>query len=199
MALPPVSPDYWETWEWRRTLSTAALLLAGLQSAAQLYALVGDEDGRQRSSAGADRLAATIEARFGPDGYPRHLGGRAATIDLGVDFLLPPFSSRTDPGVVEAWRRAGQVMASPGGGLSPGGSWRDRSVSWTTSTSIYALTAASIGDRDEAVRRLRWLDEHRTAEGSLPEKVTAAGEPADVAPLAWSAAVVVLTADELSR
>jgi GH15 family glucan-1,4-alpha-glucosidase len=90
-------------------------------------------------------------------------------------------------------------MARPAGGLAPGGSWRDDGVSWTTATSSYALAAAGIGDRAEAVRRLHWLDQHRTSGGSLPEKVTAAGEPAAVAPLAWAAAVVILTADELDN
>ena len=35
--------------------------------------------------------------------------------------------------------------------------------------------------------------------GSLPEKVLADGRPASVAPLAWSAAAVVLSADTLGR
>jgi glucoamylase len=60
------------------------------------------------------------------------------------------------------------------------------------------MTAAFIGDRDEALARLHWLDQHRTAAGSLPEKVLANGQPASVAPLAWTAAAVVITADQLS-
>jgi GH15 family glucan-1,4-alpha-glucosidase len=59
------------------------------------------------------------------------------------------------------------------------------------------MTAAFLGERDEALARLRWLDQHRTAAGSLPEKVLANGQPAAVAPLAWTAAVVVITADQL--
>jgi GH15 family glucan-1,4-alpha-glucosidase len=46
--------------------------------------------------------------------------------------------------------------------------------------------------------RLRWLDQHRTAAGSLPEKVLRDGQPASVSPLAWTAAAVVITADRLS-
>ena len=61
------------------------------------------------------------------------------------------------------------------------------------------LAAAASGDRQQALERLRWLDDHRTAEGSLPEKVLADGRPAAVAPLAWTAAAVVLTADVLDR
>jgi GH15 family glucan-1,4-alpha-glucosidase len=46
---------------------------------------------------------------------------------------------------------------------------------------------------------LRWLDEHRTREGSLPEKVLSNGTPAAVAPLAWTAATVLIALDELTR
>jgi GH15 family glucan-1,4-alpha-glucosidase len=42
-----------------------------------------------------------------------------------------------------------------------------------------------------------WLDAHRTRWGSLPEKVLADGAPAGPAPLAWTAALVVLTAAQL--
>lgn len=197
-SLPPVSPDYWERYEWRLTLATAAMLNAGLESASGLYAAVGDTAGQARAADGARRLGASIELRFGPH-YPRHLGGRSDSVDLGVSFFLPPFRPVAEPDAVRAWRHAGQVMARPAGGLAPGGSWREDGISWTTSTSSYALTAAALGDRDEAVSRLRWLDRHRTADGSLPEKVTADGSPAAVAPLAWAAAAVVLTADQLGR
>jgi len=54
-------------------------------------------------------------------------------------------------------------------------------------------------DPAEARRWLRWLAEHRTASGALPEKVRADGAPASVAPLAWTAAAVVITVDQLQR
>jgi GH15 family glucan-1,4-alpha-glucosidase len=60
------------------------------------------------------------------------------------------------------------------------------------------MTAAFLGERDEALARLRWLDQHRTAAGSLPEKVLSSGQPASVSPLAWTAAVVVITAHRLA-
>lgn len=195
--LPPASPDYWEVREWRTTLATAALLNAGLESSASLYAVLDEPVAAATARAGAVRLAAGIERFFGPSGYPRRLGGRASTVDLGVGFLLPPFRSETPPEVVRAWRHAPVAMLRPAGGLAPGGSWRQDGISWTNATSSYALTAACLGDRAEAVRWLRWLDQHRTPEGSLPEKITASGRPAAVAPLAWTAAAVILTAAEL--
>jgi len=42
-----------------------------------------------------------------------------------------------------------------------------------------------------------WLNDHRTPWGSLPEKVLATGATAGSAPLAWTAARVVLTTAEL--
>lgn len=198
-SLPPASPDYWEVPGGRPTLATAAVLHAGLLSAAGLYGLLGEVAAEGSATAGAHALGVAIQQRFGQHGYPRHPGGPASSVDLGVDFVLPPFNDWTDPAAVRAWRRAGTAMARPAGGLAPGGSWRKDGVSWTTSTSVYALTAAAIGDRAEAVQRLRWLDQHRTAAGSLPEKVTASGDPAAVAPLAWAAAAVILTADRLGR
>ncbi|CAA9309650.1 MAG: Glucoamylase, partial [uncultured Friedmanniella sp.] len=121
----------------------------------------------------------------------------ASAVDLGVVFLLPPFADRPDPDVRTAFADAPRAMLRPAGGLAPGGSWRDDGISWTTSTSSYALAAAALADRAAADRWLRWLDAHRTGAGSLPEKVLADGRPAAVAPPAWASAAVVLAAVEL--
>jgi glucoamylase len=197
-SLPPPSADYWEVKEKRLTLATAALVCAGLDSGAQLYRAVGDLDRAHAAATGAVRLRAAIKINFRNHGYPRHLGGPSGSTDLGVDFLLPPVAASEDQAVVRAWGRAATLMARPGGGLAPGGSWRRDGISWTNVTASRAMTAAFIGQRDEAMARLRWLDQHRTAAGSLPEKVLPDGQPASVAPLAWTAAAVVITADELS-
>ena len=140
--------------ERRPTLSTAALLAAGLDSAADLYAVLGDEAARAATADTAARLRSVILARFGPAGFPRHLGGRADSVDLGVCFLLPPFSAAAEPAVVTAWRQAGPAMARPAGGLAPGGSWRQDGISWTNATATYAMTAAALGERDIALARL---------------------------------------------
>ncbi|GAA1426459.1 hypothetical protein GCM10009616_01030 [Microlunatus lacustris] len=196
--LPPAGPDYWETPERRPTLATAALLRAGLEAAGRLYAVVDDPAAAPVAAVG-DRLAATVSARFAAHGFPRHPGGPASSVDLGVVFLLPPFTATVDPAAVAAFRAAPRAMVRPAGGLAPGGSWRDDGISWTTSTSSYALAAAALDDRALALHWLRWLDDHRTAAGSLPEKVLADGRPAAVAPLAWASAAVVLAAVELER
>lgn len=197
--LPPASPDYWEVRERRTTLATAAVLRAGLQAAARLAGVDGDEAAAHRAEVGAARLGHAVDREFAPRGYPRRLGGRADSVDLGVAFLLPPFATSVDPAAHARFRSASAVLARPAGGLAPGGSWRHDGVSWTPTTATWALVAAGCGDRAEAVSRLAWLEAHRTPAGSLPEKVLADGRPAAVAPLAWTAAAVVLTADLLSR
>ena len=197
--LPPASSDYWEVPERRTTLATAAVLRAGLEAAVRLETAAGDDAAASRAAAGEARLASAIARDFAPGGYPRRLGGRAGSVDLGVAFLLPPFAATVDPVARARFATAGAALARPAGGLAPGGSWKRDGVSWTPTTATWALVAASSGDRDQAVARLGWLQAHRTADGSLPEKVLADGRPAAVAPLAWTAAAVVLTADALSR
>ena len=196
-SLPPPSADYWEVKETKLTLATAAVLCAGLESGAQLYRILGEVDAAEHAASAARRLRAAIGAAFGKNGYPRRLGGRSDSTDLGVDFLLPPVGAIVDPTVVQAWEQAPSLMSRPAGGLAPGGSWRRDGVSWTNVTASRAMTAAYLGERDEALARLRWLDRHRTAAGSLPEKVLPDGQPASVSPLAWTAAAVVITADQL--
>src|SRR5699024_7762883 len=90
-------------------------------------------------------------------------------------------------------------LARPGGGIAPGASWRADGVSWTPSTSLLALALARAGEHGPATEILSWLTEHRTAEGSLPEKVLFDGRPAEAAPLAWTAANTVLALDCLAR
>jgi hypothetical protein len=197
--LLPVSADYWEVPERRPTSSTAALLAAGLESAADLYAVTAAEEAQAEAAAAAGRLRSAILINFGRQGFPRHPGGRADSVDLGVSFLLPPFTAQVEPAVVAAWRQAGPAMSRPAGGLAPGGSWRRDGISWTNATATYALTAAALGETDQAKAWLGWLGRHRTAAGSYPEKVLADGSPASVAPLAWTAAAVLLTAETLAR
>lgn len=197
--LPPPSPDYWERSERRLTLSSAALVAAGLVAAGRLYDVVDQPEQAAAARAAADLSADAIHRRFADQGYPRSVGGGTNGVDLGVSFLLPPFSPAVDPDVEQVWRASATRMARPAGGLAPGATWPDDGVSWNTATSSYAMTAAFVGDRTEALRRLRWLDAHRTTLGSLPEKVLASGEPASVAPLAWPAAAVLIAADELER
>ncbi|GII97663.1 GH15 family glucan-1,4-alpha-glucosidase [Sediminihabitans luteus] len=195
--LPPASPDYWEVSAPELTLGTAAPLLAGLEASSRTHAAWHDDAGAERAAAGAARLRTGIETTFGSAGYPREISGGPS--DAATAFALPPFQPTPLRGADDAWRASVTDMLRPAGGLAPGGSWRRDGISWTPQTALYALTAASTGDRDQALHWLGWIDEHRTASGAIPEKVLADGSPAAVAPLAWTSALVVIALDELDR
>lgn len=191
--LPPVSADYWETRETKPTLATSALVLAGLRSSQAMAELAGEDAGAARAA--ADRFEAVVLDAFGADGFPRRLGGDASSVDLGVAFLLAPFGTTTDERVVAAWAGSARHMSRVGGGLAPGGSWRNDGVSWTPTMITFALVQACQSDRSGLETTLSWIDGHRTSRGSIPEKVRSDGSPAGPAPLAWSSAGVLIAAD----
>lgn len=189
--LPPASPDYWEVAEDELTLGTVAPLLAGLEAADDVLALLGDPTAAAAARDAATRTRAAVEREFGDDtAYGRYADGGVA--DAASAFVLPPFQPEALSGGLDAWRASATAMARPAGGLAPGAGWRQDGISWTPQTALYALTAATNGDAAQARVWLDWLDAHRTAMGALPEKVLADGSPAAVAPLAWTAACVVL-------
>lgn len=188
-ALPPASPDYWEKRTRKATLGTSAPLLMALHGAEDLLILL-DEPARAQSAAmAATRFDVKVKDAFGPS-FPREKGGSA--VDTAVAFLLPPFAATTDDDVLAAFRAAPATMARAGGGLAPGASWKQDGISWTPTTSVFAMAAACTQEEDAALEWLRWLDSHRSPTGSIPEKVLFDGSPAQLAPLAWSSANVLL-------
>ncbi len=195
--LPKPSADYWERPEKRLTLGTVAPLIAGLRGAAavadRLSGTVGTADAERWRTA-ADRLERAVDAKFGPLGYSRDSRGGADSI---VTVLGPPFSPAR-PQVSAAIRRSQELLTLPNGGVTPGQDWRADGIAWTPSTALFGLSAAARGDRGTAEQLLRFLDDHRTPAGAVPEKVTRAGAPAGEAPLAWTSALVVLTEAALS-
>lgn|GEM_PF-156622 len=195
--LPPASADYWETPEQELTLGTAAPVVAGLQQAAVVLPLVGDTGLARAASDAAKRSQVELVRAFAPTGYARYAAGGHR--DAATAFLLPPFLRVPPPGARTAWRESAPTMLRPASGLAPGAGWRDDGVSWTPQTSLYAWLAAESGDVPLARRWLDFLDQHRTATGSIPEKVLADGSPAAVAPLTWSAACTLLALDALDR
>lgn len=186
--MPPVSPDYWEVRERSVTLWTMASTLAGLRAGVLLTA-------EQEVRRAADTFALLLEGTFGRTGFQRYRAGggadsaRVLMDATGCHGLVPPAQ-------LAALRRE---LARPGGGIAPGASWREDGVSWTPSTSLLALALARAGQHGAAIEILRWLAEHRTEAGSLPEKVLFDGRPAEVAPLAWTAANTVLALDALAN
>ncbi|NIZ93371.1 glycoside hydrolase family 15 [Kineococcus rubinsiae] len=188
--LPAPSPDYWERPETELTLGTAAAQLAGLRAAARLFPVLGEDARARTADRAARRLARLVRAEFRPGGYQRY--ARSGRRDAAVTFLLPPFADAVDPGVLAAVRGYQSEALRGAGGLAPGAGWRDDGISWTPETALTAYALAASGADADAARWLDWLAAHRTAWGSLPERVLADGTPAGPAPLGWSAASVVL-------
>jgi glucoamylase len=189
--LPPPGPDYWESRTDQVTLGTAAPILTGLRSAAAVADALGYSRDAERWRTSARRLDAGIAAAFAPLGYPRTPDAGSGA-DAAVTFLAPPFSVPAAD-VQRAVRSTAARLRGPNGGVVPGEDWRHgRDMTWTPQTALFALAAAASGDRRSADRWLRWLADHRTSLGSLPEKVDRDGRPASVAPLGWSAAIVLL-------
>jgi glucoamylase len=191
--LPGPAMDYWED-SVQVTLGTAAPLLAGLRAAADLATDMGSttatREGRRWATAAA-RLATAITAMFGRNGYQRTPSAGSGA-DPAVTFLGPPFAV-PDVAVRQAARSAQRELAVPNGGLRPGTSWPGTpGVAWTPETAFFALFDAATGQHGQAAALLDWLAAHRTKLGSLPEQVNSAGQPASVAPLAWTDAVTLL-------
>ncbi|MFJ7591271.1 hypothetical protein ACIQZO_28620 [Streptomyces sp. NPDC097617] len=192
--LPPASPDYWELDTATTNIGTAAPLLAGLNSAADLAARSGMGADAERWGDAARRLSAGIAASFAPLGYPRTVDGEHGR-DSAVAFMAPPFNS-APAGLGEALDSTYRALLLPGGGVSPGNdpsfSWG--TYAWTASTSFFALAWAGTGEQARASRVLDWVLSKRNGLGELPETVNGAGLPSAVAPLGWTDSLVVLTA-----
>jgi glucoamylase len=189
--LPPASMDYWEDSSSSVTIGTAAPLLAGLRAAAALARTLGRPADARAWDAAAGLLARAIGASFGATGYQRTPAASSGA-DAAVTWLGPPFAA-AGSAVRRAVAVAARRLILPNGGLEPGSAWPgDPGEAWTPETGFFALYDAASGDRAGAARWLAWLAGHRTAYGSLPEQVNAAGQPASVAPLAWTDAIVLL-------
>ncbi|WP_194164911.1 glycoside hydrolase family 15 protein [Pseudactinotalea sp. HY160] len=193
--LPPARPDYWETSYPAPNLGTAAPLLAGLRAAAAIAETTGRFADADRWFAAADRLAAGIEAAFGRIGYQRTIVEGSGS-DSAIAWLAPPFNP-ADESMWEAIDATWRVLLEPTGGVTPGAQW-PRSESWTPETMFFALAWAHGKTPERAAQLVDWLDSHRTAVGAFPEKVTAEGDPADAATLAWTAALTLLTLEALA-
>ncbi|WP_109687574.1 hypothetical protein [Branchiibius hedensis] len=190
--LPPAGPDYWEISERIVTLGTVAMLAAGLEAATHLLPILDDDPAP--ATAALRELDALREQHFAA--FPRHADGDDP--DVSIVFTMPPFRQEPAPGALEALVCLKPRITRSAGGLAPGSGWRDDGISWTPETALVASAFAGTGAGDNATYLLHWLENHRTAAGSLPEKVLASGAPAAVAPLSWTASLVLLTIPRLT-
>ncbi len=186
--MPPVSPDYWEVRERSVTLGIMTATLAGLRGGAALT-------GSDRTQGAADSFALLLTESFGANGFQRYR--RSGGPDSALAFLDATGCHDLVP--TDQLVSLRQELARPGGGIAPGASWREDGISWTPSTSLLGLALARAGESTAALEILAWIAEHRTEAGSIPEKVLFDGRPAAVAPLAWTAANVLLALETLSR
>ncbi|WP_067454365.1 glycoside hydrolase family 15 protein [Actinomadura macra] len=202
--LPPPSSDYWERDRGREqdprrpTLGVVGPVLAGLRAAAALADDYGGDAKAARWRTAAHRVSAAVARQFAPYGYPRS-PIRGGLMDTSVTFIAPPFAP-PDPSVTAAVADAAGKQSLPNGGVLPGERWAgNKLVAWTPETALFGLNAAASGRINEALGRLDWLTVHRTSLGALPEKIGETGRPAGVAPLGWTASLVVLTLSALKH
>lgn len=189
--LPRTSQDFWEMDQSEPSLGVAGPLHFGLRCAVQLAARLGEHELATQAERIADRLRAAIDVTYAPIGYQHFPSGGGR--DASVAFLLPPFVPDDDDARA-AWQTTLTTMRVPNGngGLRPGEDWPDLETAWNTQTSLYAITAAALDERETARELLAWMDCHRTPLGCLPEKVTVEGQPAAVAPICTVASSVLI-------
>ncbi|MCD0453167.1 glycoside hydrolase family 15 [Actinocorallia sp. API 0066] len=196
--LPPAGSDYFERRPSaeqdpdRPTLGVSAPLLVGLRAAAALAQRSGHPVDEARWTKAAQKLDQAIRREYGAHGYPRSPIPNG-NMDASVTFLAPPFAPH-DMSVEFALGHAVERLSLDNGGLLPGENWPGNpTTAWTPEVALFALADAASGRTVQAAAWLDWLAAHRTSLGVLPEKVDADHRPASVAPLGWTASLVLLT------
>jgi GH15 family glucan-1,4-alpha-glucosidase len=112
--------------------------------------------------------------------------------------MAPPFN---DPpaDLPTALDTTYQALLRPNGGVVPGNDpdfdWGN--VTWTPSTSFFALAWAGLAERGKAQAALDWVLSKRNNLGELPELVDGNGNPASTVPLAWTGSLLILTLVQL--
>lgn len=195
--LPPASPDYWEVDTDAPNLGTAAPLLAGLRAGTDLARQYGHRADAHCWQRAARRLAAAIGRTFGRNGYQRTVT-QGSGLDSAIAFMAPPFNI-APAGLGRDLRHSFDVLRRPNGGVVPGQSWAHEAT-WTPETMFFALAWSGhgrTGDHRRAGQLVNWLAGHRTVLGAIPEQITEQGDPASVAPLAWTDSLALLTMTQL--
>lgn len=187
--LPQPSFDLWEERKGVYAYSCACVY-AGLQSAAQIASLIGDEASRAKWSAAALSVKeATVRRMYDP-GLGRFLRGIGDdTVDASLFAvwylgLVPP----EDPAAVGTMSAIEQRLTRRDGGVAryEGDQYQGYMNSWPLCTLWLAQWYIRTGNLGRAMTLLRWAISHSAAGGLMPEQVSEFGEPISVLPLAWS-------------
>ncbi|KJY36555.1 hypothetical protein, partial [Streptomyces katrae] len=183
----------WELPTATANIGTAAPLLAGLNAAADLASELGRDTDAGRWAQAARRLEAGIAKRFAPLGYGRTADGLHGR-DSAAAFMAPPFNT-APADLPRALDDTYRELRRPNGGLVPGSDPDTRwgNITWTASTSFFALAWTASGERAKGDAVLDWVLDRRNLLGELPETVDAQGLPKAVVPLGWTDALVLLT------
>lgn len=189
-ALPRTSQDFWEMDQQEPSLGVAGPLLFGLRAGTALADRLGEPSLARQARTDATRLCSAITRAYASNGFQHFPSGGGR--DASVAFLLAPFLADDVPGARQAWDVSRNEMQVSNGGLRPGAQWPDPETAWGPQISLYSIVAAALGEQQVARGYLDWLDAHRTRLGSLPEKVTASGQPAAVAPISTVASATLI-------
>jgi GH15 family glucan-1,4-alpha-glucosidase len=194
--LPVATADLWEERDGRHAF-TAAAIVGGLRAAGAMArrhepALADSYD------AAADVVRAAIERELWSDFHGRYLRSLGdPTLDVSLLGLAWPFAA-VDPGgdrmraTVAALR---EELGCPAGSLRRyAGDTYAGGNQWVLAALWLGLWHRQVGDDEGLQRALAYALKAQTKLGLLPEQVTDDGEPAWVVPLAWSHAMLLLTA-----
>lgn len=220
--LPRPSWDLWEE-RWGVLTYTCAAVWAGLEAGSRFAAAFGDHQTAQRYRHAADETHAAVlrglwdaETRAFLRGLVWLNGGSAPSRDSTADssmFLLPllGFLPADDERIVSTLERiveAVKVDTSVGGlARYPGDAYHavapDRTPGnpWVIAQCWHARwligRAADGEELDAALEPLRWVVDHASEAGMLPEQLDpVSGRPLSVAPLVWSHAEFVVAVRE---
>ena len=200
--------DWWEEHVEHRHVSTLGAVAAGLRDIAEAGVLDDHRAERARSAARAAAALATSQG-VAEGHFVKWLGTSA--VDGSLPACIVPFRL-AEPGSALAATTLAKVAADLD---VDGGVHRFRADvfygggQWLLLSALLGWNLAVAGDRDGAMRHLRWIAAHATTTGELPEQVPDHllhpetrdewverwGEVAT--PLLWSHGMYLILADEL--
>lgn len=200
--------DWWEEHVDDVHVSTLASIEAGLRAAATSGLVTGDR--AERAAATAARIVERIERDGVIDGHLIKTLGRGDRVDASLIAAFVPFGTFAPDGDL-ATATYDRIVAD----LAPDGVHRYLGDTyfgggrWVVLAGFVGAFEAVTGRSDEALRRLVWMCDQQTADGLLPEQMTAHTlDPSYIdewverwgpvaTPLLWSHAMYITLADEI--